>query len=298
MSVPPPAVAPAPHHAAPASRHGAPSSQVAQSSSRHDSVVKEEIRFSDDEGSALGQLLTRVEQFRARKELPSALRYARAFLELYPNVIDARRILSETLLALGRSEEAIEELLEIASLQLEEMDAEGATVSLETVLQQDPGNERATQILEELRGAMERRSSLEINVAQKFGDAQEEPAQLEELGPAEFETTVDATDAYDDASADPISLVQPASRPPPGRKVSPVDQTVVGAPIPLADPAASASIEDALEEAEFFASRGMVSDAIAIIEEQLRAFPRHPLLNEKIEELRALEGGDSSKVTA
>jgi tetratricopeptide (TPR) repeat protein len=44
-------------------------------------------------------------------------------------------------------------------------------------------------------------------------------------------------------------------------------------------------VEDALEEAEFFLSRGLFDDARAILEEHLRRLPDHPLLVERMEEL-------------
>jgi tetratricopeptide (TPR) repeat protein len=45
------------------------------------------------------------------------------------------------------------------------------------------------------------------------------------------------------------------------------------------------SLEDALEEAEFFASRGLFEDALAILEEQGERFPNHPLLLERMREI-------------
>jgi tetratricopeptide (TPR) repeat protein len=59
-------------------------------------------------------------------------------------------------------------------------------------------------------------------------------------------------------------------------------------PGPLANAnwgAGSDSIEDALEEAEFFLSRGLLDDARAILEETLRRVPEHPLLLERLREL-------------
>ena len=50
-------------------------------------------------------------------------------------------------------------------------------------------------------------------------------------------------------------------------------------------PGGSEVVEDALEEAEFFLSRGLFDDARAILEEHLRRIPNHPLLVERMEEL-------------
>jgi tetratricopeptide (TPR) repeat protein len=48
------------------------------------------------------------------------------------------------------------------------------------------------------------------------------------------------------------------------------------------------TLEDALEEADFFASRSLYEDAIAILDEQLARFPNHPLLIERAREIREL----------
>jgi tetratricopeptide (TPR) repeat protein len=53
------------------------------------------------------------------------------------------------------------------------------------------------------------------------------------------------------------------------------------------------SLEDALEEAEFFESRGLFDDALAILEEQSQRFPNHPLLLERMREVREAVAGAS-----
>ncbi len=45
------------------------------------------------------------------------------------------------------------------------------------------------------------------------------------------------------------------------------------------------TLEDALEEAEFFASRGLFEDAMGVLEEQGQRFPNHPLLVERMREI-------------
>ena len=53
------------------------------------------------------------------------------------------------------------------------------------------------------------------------------------------------------------------------------------------------SLEDALEEVDFFATRGLYDDARAILDEQLSRAPNHPLLLEKLRELTENQGGGS-----
>jgi tetratricopeptide (TPR) repeat protein len=51
----------------------------------------------------------------------------------------------------------------------------------------------------------------------------------------------------------------------------------------------AAELEAALEEAEFFASRGLYEDARAILTEQLSRHPNHPLLVERMDEIATQE---------
>lgn len=58
-----------------------------------------------------------------------------------------------------------------------------------------------------------------------------------------------------------------------------------------ADVPAPPELESALEEAEFFTSRGLFDDARTILQEQLARLPRHPLLLERLAEVDAQERG-------
>ena len=59
------------------------------------------------------------------------------------------------------------------------------------------------------------------------------------------------------------------------------------APVANIGAASSRELEDALDEAEFFCSRGLLDDARAILNEQLTKHPNNPLLRERIAELEA-----------
>jgi tetratricopeptide (TPR) repeat protein len=67
-------------------------------------------------------------------------------------------------------------------------------------------------------------------------------------------------------------------------------RTVIGAP-DIPSPTGTPELESALEEAEFFASRGLFDDARAILDEQLARLPNHPLLLERIAEIDVQENG-------
>lgn len=59
------------------------------------------------------------------------------------------------------------------------------------------------------------------------------------------------------------------------------------APVANIGAASSRELEDALDEAEFFCSRGLLEDARTILQEQLTKHPNNPLLRERIAELEA-----------
>ncbi|MBV9946309.1 MAG: tetratricopeptide repeat protein [Myxococcales bacterium] len=84
------------------------------------------------------------------------------------------------------------------------------------------------------------------------------------------------------------SVAPPTERPP-----APPPES---APAP-SPPRSGAELESALEEAEFFASRGLFDDARAILAEQIARLPNHPLLVERLAELdeqeQSAQGGGS-----
>jgi tetratricopeptide (TPR) repeat protein len=113
-----------------------------------------------------------------------------------------------------------------------------------------------------------RRASLD-DVDDPFGAEAPLPSFPLEPGAAESESAFDlvpqrgdATDAY-------------------------ISQPDVGPPAVAAAP----ELESALEEADFFAVRGLYDDARTILEEQLARLPNHPLLVERLAELDAQERG-------
>src|SRR5207248_1702206 len=71
------------------------------------------------------------------------------------------------------------------------------------------------------------------------------------------------------------------------RPTPPPSQTTDAAmPVPV-----GAELEEALEEADFFASRGLYEDARTILEEHLTRLPNHPLIVERLAELDSQERG-------
>lgn len=86
------------------------------------------------------------------------------------------------------------------------------------------------------------------------------------------------------------------------KEINPLDPSIPrGGAVPSIEAiAASEAIEAALEEAEFYASRGLHDDARMILTEQLARTPNHPLLMEKLRELepQKAESAETSESAA
>jgi tetratricopeptide (TPR) repeat protein len=115
-----------------------------------------------------------------------------------------------------------------------------------------------------------------------------DPADAAELGvehEPQLEPAYDADELGAEA-ADPYAIDEPDAFPEPELDAS-------GTPM-LATAArgfqGGDSLEDALEEVEFFSSRGLFDDAKAILDEQLARWPNHPLLLARLRELSEDEG--------
>ncbi|MEO6418930.1 MAG: tetratricopeptide repeat protein, partial [Polyangiaceae bacterium] len=245
----------------------------------------------------------------------------------------------------GRPDDAVDELLIAASMQLDSLDGEAAARSLQEVLNIDPANQRAIHTLRELgydvpEGGAEAEPEAEAP-AQRGGqdgydaDAPLPSYDLEEMGPEDVSQhysdrripiagpTASIDDPFQTDSplpsfpleapeSDPAFDLVPGraarSAPPASGSADPIalqhrpdeSETTIamsgrqhedagmprsigpsGAPIP--------ELEDALEEADFFASRGLYDDARAILTEQLSRLPSHPLLRERMQDLDAQE---------
>jgi tetratricopeptide (TPR) repeat protein len=330
-------------------------------------------------------LLDEAASQRQSRQLADAVDTLRAATEIDPRNTDVRIALRDVLLDGGRTEEAVDEMLTIASLQLDALDGEGAASSLEDVLTYDPGNERALATLRELgydvdayiaaqeaqaaQAAQEAQDAQNVEDAENADQAQflgpaepppvsssssyDEPLpsyDLEEIGPAETsdayggarELSYDSRDslpeayeplpepvhdtpanlhAVDDPFGDqplpsfPVvapesdaafDLVQAGGGPavqghsrssrhvdaldgdlpneePEGERTRSVSRAEIETNVANTRP--TAELEEALEEAEFFASRGLYDDARAVLNEQLSRLPNNPLLRERMHEL-------------
>jgi tetratricopeptide (TPR) repeat protein len=317
-----------------------------------------------DTTELINKTLEDAAAFRRVRLYAKALDVLRQGLEIEPRSMDLHEVYRDVLIESEQTEEAVEEMLVIASLYVDALDGESAARALQDVLAFDPQNQRAIDMLQELGYEIvdenENVEGQELEAGDPYGEV--EPAQherlpsydLEEMGAADVASHYEdqrqvhvrgaqAPDAYgepegllggdelpsfplDDAEQVESYEDEDAGQPPPMRplpgggaerrrpSVQPESAAELRAsaqqqPPPVQSfghismvprtskpPTAGVSggstieLEDALDEAEFFCSRGLYDDARAILTEQLSKHPNHVLLNERLAEIDAQDG--------
>ena len=373
--------------------------------------------YADDpavSAAQIAEILEEAASLRRHQLYPKAIETLRLGVEIDPHVMELRVALRDILLETERHAEAVEEMLAIASIQLDGLDGEAAAQSLQEVLQIDPRNDRALHALRELgydasapsidddEPGYEAVDELVNSTSFDAYGTGEEPLPAYDLDDAGAETRfdhappsmpasnpfsgpleqtmretgplfrggrddglaarpsptsgrsldvmddpfgaegplpsfpLDAQDGHDangtfahlpglrDEDAFPVAPrvspmlgITPPSSPalaaPSSPAFAPPSSPAFAAPSSpaFAPPSAPAfpppsssgpsafmprtsrwptvELEDALEEAEFFASRGLFDDARAVLSEQLQRAPNHPLLRERMVELETQE---------
>jgi tetratricopeptide (TPR) repeat protein len=219
-------------------------------------------------------------------------------------------MLRDVLLETGRVREAVPAMLELASLDIDALDGDAAARTLQDVLMVDPTNKRAAVLLHELGYELVEELAPESDLESPL------PAfDLEDVGPAVIGSrgrsdhaaphadrrpvTRAKLDAIDDPFGDgplPSFPLEPESDAESNAPLEPAaGASALDSPRPPASsrssqaPAGTLELEAALEEAEFFSSRGLHDDARAILEEQLLRLPNHPLIVDRLVELDAQE---------
>ncbi len=283
----------------------------------------------------VARILRDAAGFRRSRFHAKAIETLQIGLEIAPRSVEVHEALRDTLLDAGQTEAAVLVMLDLAGLQIDNLDGDAAAQTLQDLMQIDPHNQRATEMLRELgyelvdEGAAASPSQADRlppmrpehqSVSSYDPEAPLPSYDLEEIGPEDValrsysEPSVraapqaapvqarssieDIDDPFGDAPLPAYPLEQPASpesaaafdlvQPPP------LDATDAYASQPDVEPPPAAQgtpdIEQALEEAEFFTSRGLFDDARTILQEQLARIPNHPLLLERLAEIDAHEG--------
>lgn len=283
----------------------------------------------------IARILRDAASFRRSRFYAKAIETLEIGLEIVPRSIEVHEALRDTLLDAGQTEDAVQVMLDLASLQIDGLDGDAAARTLQDLMQIDPHNQRATEMLRELgyelvdegagpasQAGADRLPPMRPehqSVSSYDPEAPLPSYDLEEIGPEDValrsysepsmraaqpvapaaqqrSSIEDIDDPFADAplpaypldgapeSAAAFDLVQPP----------PMDATDAYASQPDVEPEAAPQgppdIEQALEEAEFFTSRGLFDDARTILQEQLTRIPNHPLLLERLAEIDAHEG--------
>ncbi len=317
-------------------------------------VEQEAPQIAPDMSEQLAQVLADAGSFRRVRLYAKAIATLRQGLELEPRSLDVREALRDVYLESGRAQEAVAEMLAMASLFIDALDGEGAARMLQDVLTVEPGNRRAVEMLRELgyeyvdengepAGGAGAGGEYEADTGQEAqrysntpggaaGATTEAPLpsyDLEEMGPDDVSNEYSdprvimspqmqaarargASDdfpqdpAADDAEplpsfpldapeadvSEPFDLVQPpdtaGQTETGGQAYAPTTDEVQRyeeEPAPKTVGGGAAELEEALEEADFFASRGLYEDARNTISDQLQLHPNNRLLKEKLAEL-------------
>jgi tetratricopeptide (TPR) repeat protein len=262
----------------------------------------------------VARILADAAAFRRERELERSIATLRTGIQLAPKALEIREMLRELLLDTGNTEQAVTEMIAIAELLVEALDGEEAARTLQDALAIDPECAVAAQMLHDLgyelveEGA-EAPHNETVPAFKAHPSSLSDPEaplpsyDLEEIGPEDV-----ALRSYADVGVEVAKRAAEAGIPAATTIIDSIDDPFMDSPLPsfpldedatrrqaaMARPAGPPrgipELESALEEADFFASRGLFEDARTILQEQLARLPNHPLLHDRLEELEMQEG--------
>ena len=274
-----------------------------------------------------------AESFRKLRLYPKAIEALHIALEIDPRSLEIRQKLRELLVESGDREGAIAETLNMASLQLDNGDLAQTEALVYEVLEIEPEHPEALAMLEHIapgQGSYEEDDGHTRVQAPRdvmpSGDAYDPDAplpsyDLEEIGAEQAMNSEPGRSFLQrqqqsfDVQDDPFEADQPLPSFPLGsepelRAAAPGDLgyeedvhevSTVEDFLPPAAPSPQASVseglEDVLDEADFFATRGLYEDAKAILVEQLTRSPNHPLVLERLREIETALGSSGESQT-
>jgi len=269
-----------------------------------------------------------AESFRKLRLYPKAIEALHIALEIDPRSLEIRQKLRELLVESGDREGAIAETLNMASLQLDSGDFAQTEALVSEVLEIEPEHPEALAMQDHLRSEQRGevpahgpfnppRDTIQVDEAYD-PDAPLPSYDLEEVG-AEQAMSSESSRPYTqrpsfDVQDDPFGADAPLPSFPMGSdpnaakdlidyddeevlEVSSVDDFVPPIPGALAPANSTEGLEDVLDEADFFATRGLYEDARAILIEQLTRTPNHPLVVERLSEIDAALGSSGESQT-
>lgn len=273
-----------------------------------------------------------ADSFRKLRLFPKAIETLHIALELDPRSIEIRGKLREVLIEAGDRPGAIAETVNLAALHLDRSEMAEAESLLREVMEVDPHHEAALALLDQLAPGVAAASSTEVtNTTTSRGrpaldtydpDAPLPSYDLEEVsadqalyrgntGVSNITNTspkllvVDEPFMAEENTGAPLPSF-PLGEDMPARQMLPsalseddIDEISV-----IEEPAAPSRVshdteqmEEVLDEAEFFAARGLYEDARVILEEQLTRTPAHRLVLERLREVEEAIAASGSSQT-
>ncbi len=275
-------------------------------------VTGGELEVVDEPDVRLLQLLEEAQSYRRVRLYARAIKSLADALEIDGRSIPVRVELRDVYLESGDTTEAVTEMIHIASLQLDALDGDGAATTLQDVLAIDPNNERAAQMLRELgyapvdEAAQEQQQVYSAPPGRARLDSYDPEAplpsyDLEEVSTSQAYAESKVASAGATAAAEAADEDQPLPSFPLDAPESEAQFELIasrttedGSPVSVGEVPTAAyakptneEIEEALEEADFFASRGLFDDARAVLNDALARAPQHRLLLERRSEIDA-----------
>jgi len=244
-----------------------------------------------------------AESFRKLRLFPKAIEALHISLEIDPRSLEIRQKLRELLVESGDREGAIAETLNMASLQLDRGDFAQTEALVNEVLEIEPGHPEALAMLEHVAPGRVAAARARLHANEGYDpDAPLPSYDLEEVG-AEQAMASDPASSFMqrqafDVQDDPFAADGPLpSFPMSERTLDDYEEVQEISSVedfePVAQAASTEGLEDVLDEADFFAARGLYEDARAILLEQLTRTPNHPLVLERLSEVDIALGGGS-----
>ena len=237
-------------------------------------VIEETSTWTSVDASAdVESALENAKAFREKGEVSRAVVAVRIGLELAPNSVRLRTLLKDLLLVEGKTDAAIEAMLDLGCLHRDAGRPLEACALFYDVLGIVPGHEEATELLKEVepeRGRTSQPVPMPVIEAEPISELEPIPSAPE----IEISSGIPFTPSLETAI--------------PAELLTNLQDDGVLSRKPLAGIKGfrgGDAVETALEEAEFFASRGLFEDAVAILQEQLERTPDIAPLQTRLTEL-------------
>jgi tetratricopeptide (TPR) repeat protein len=278
-----------------------------------DSEAPPESASSFDAKAHSKKAIVDSDSFRKLRLFPKAIETLHIALEIEPRSLEIRAKLREILIESGDREGAIAETVNLAALHLDRSETAEAESLLREVIEIDPNHAAALALLEQIApgslGTTETTSTTTTRGRPELDtfdpDAPLPSYDLEEVSADQAlhrgNTGVTGISNITNTTGPKLLLVDepfnesgdglpsfPLEEPPSAVREDDISDEISIIEEPLSTSNASPdleALEEALDEADFFAARGLHEDARTILQEQLQKTPNHRLVLERLREV-------------